>query len=426
MATILDKIKAYKLEEIAAAKAALPLSALEADARDAPRVRPFAGALQAAERQGYGLIAEIKKASPSKGLIRADFDPPALARAYEAGGATCLSVLTDTPSFQGAPSYLRAARGGGGPAGPAQGFPLRHLPGGRGARLGRGLHPDHHGQRRGRLAAELEDAARHWGMDALIEVHDGAELDRALRLKARSSASTTAISTRSRRRWRRPDPRPPRAGGAHGHLRIGAFHARRPGGHGRKRRAVFPDRRKPDAAGGCGRGHARPARQPGPGRRMSGKLTHFDARDRRIWSTSPRRKPPRGWPWPRGMWMTPETLALVEAGDAKKGDVLGVARLAGIMGAKRTADLIPLCHPLPVTKVSVDLVPDARPARRAHHRDREDHGQTGVEMEALTAVSVAALTVYDMLKAAEKGMEIGGVRLVLKEGGKSGRYEAEP
>jgi cyclic pyranopterin phosphate synthase len=102
-----------------------------------------------------------------------------------------------------------------------------------------------------------------------------------------------------------------------------------------------------------------------------------------------------------------------------------VARLAGIMGAKKTSDLVPLCHPLPVTKVALDLEPDrALPGVRISATVRTT-GQTGVEMEALTAVSVAALTVYDMLKAAEKGMEIGGIRLVLKEGGKSGRYEAE-
>lgn len=121
--------------------------------------------------------------------------------------------------------------------------------------------------------------------------------------------------------------------------------------------------------------------------------------------------------------MAPETLALVTEGRAKKGDVLGVARLAGIMGAKRTADLIPLCHPLPMTKVALDLVPDAGlPGVRITATVRTT-GQTGVEMEALTAVTVAALTVYDMLKAAEKGMRITDVRLVMKEGGKSGRYE---
>ncbi|GGE09679.1 cyclic pyranopterin monophosphate synthase subunit MoaC [Gemmobacter megaterium] len=122
--------------------------------------------------------------------------------------------------------------------------------------------------------------------------------------------------------------------------------------------------------------------------------------------------------------MSAATLALATDGGAKKGDVLGVARLAGIMGAKRTADLIPLCHPLPITKVAVELTPDTDlPGIRITATVRTT-GQTGVEMEALTAVSVAALTIYDMLKAAEKGMEIGAIRLVRKEGGKSGRYEA--
>jgi cyclic pyranopterin monophosphate synthase len=123
--------------------------------------------------------------------------------------------------------------------------------------------------------------------------------------------------------------------------------------------------------------------------------------------------------------MRPETLALVVEGRARKGDVLGVARIAGIMAAKRTADLIPLCHPLPITKVSVDLAPDAGLPGVRIAATVKTTGQTGVEMEALTAASVAALTVYDMLKAAEKSMRIEGLRVVLKDGGKSGRYEAE-
>lgn len=123
--------------------------------------------------------------------------------------------------------------------------------------------------------------------------------------------------------------------------------------------------------------------------------------------------------------MTPETLALVTEGTAKKGDVLGVARLAGIMGAKRTSDLIPLCHPLPITKVTLDLEPDATLPGIRIRATVKTSGQTGVEMEALTAASVAALTVYDMLKAAEKGMEIVQTRLLRKEGGKSGIYERD-
>ncbi len=123
--------------------------------------------------------------------------------------------------------------------------------------------------------------------------------------------------------------------------------------------------------------------------------------------------------------MTPQTLAYITEGRAKKGDVLGVARLAGIMAAKKTSDLIPLCHPLPITKVAVDLVPDATLPGVRITATVKTAGVTGVEMEALTAVSIACLTVYDMLKAVEKGMRIEGIRLLLKDGGKSGLYEAQ-
>jgi cyclic pyranopterin phosphate synthase len=123
--------------------------------------------------------------------------------------------------------------------------------------------------------------------------------------------------------------------------------------------------------------------------------------------------------------MTAETLTLITEGRAKKGDVLAVARLAGIMAAKKTADLIPLCHPLPITKVALDLTPDSDLPGIRISATVKTSGQTGVEMEALTAVSVAALTVYDMVKAVERSMQIDGIRLVVKDGGKSGRYEAE-
>ncbi len=124
--------------------------------------------------------------------------------------------------------------------------------------------------------------------------------------------------------------------------------------------------------------------------------------------------------------MQAETLAIVRAGDAKKGDVLGAARLAGIMAAKRTHELIPLCHPLLISKIAVDLVLDeALPGVRVRAEVRMS-GQTGVEMEALTAVSVACLTVYDMVKAVDRGMVVEGVRVVHKSGGKSGLHEVEP
>jgi cyclic pyranopterin monophosphate synthase len=123
--------------------------------------------------------------------------------------------------------------------------------------------------------------------------------------------------------------------------------------------------------------------------------------------------------------MGAETLALITEGRAKKGDVLGVARLAGIMAAKKTADLIPLCHPLPITKVTLDLTPDASLPGIRVQATVKTGGQTGVEMEALTAVSVACLTIFDMVKAVEKSMVIEGIQVILKDGGKSGRYEAK-
>lgn len=123
--------------------------------------------------------------------------------------------------------------------------------------------------------------------------------------------------------------------------------------------------------------------------------------------------------------MAPQTLAMVLAGDAKKGDVLAAARIAGIMGAKRTHELIPLCHPLPISKIALDIEPDRKKSRINVRATVNVTGKTGVEMEALTAVTVACLTIYDMVKATERGMRIEGIRLLEKRGGKSGHYRVE-
>jgi cyclic pyranopterin monophosphate synthase len=162
------------------------------------------------------------------------------------------------------------------------------------------------------------------------------------------------------------------------------------------------------------------------GGRLMAELTHFDASGAAQMVDVGDKPATRREAVARGaVRMAPETLALVREGRAKKGDVLAVARLAGIMAAKRTADLIPLCHPLAPTSVNVDLAIEAGAPRVTIEARVATTGQTGVEMEALTAVSVAALTVYDMLKAADRAMVIEDIRLTFKDGGKSGRFEAK-
>lgn len=184
MPTVLDRIRTYKLEEVAERKAERSQSAIEAAAKSAPAIRDFADALQSAAREGYGLIAEIKKASPSSGLIREDFDPASLAEAYEAGGAACLSVLTDAPSFRGHEDDLVAAR-------EACELPV--------LRKDFLFDPWQVAESRAfgadcillimaalddAQASEIEEAGHGWGMDVLIEVHDEAELERAMTLKS--------------------------------------------------------------------------------------------------------------------------------------------------------------------------------------------------------------------------------------------------
>ena len=159
---------------------------------------------------------------------------------------------------------------------------------------------------------------------------------------------------------------------------------------------------------------------------MSSSLTHFDAQGQaHMVDVSAKAETHRVARATGTIRMQPATLALIREGTAKKGDVIGVARIAAIQAAKRTSDLIPLCHPLPITRVAVEFELDEAASSVRCTAQVETLGRTGVEMEALTAVQVGLLTVYDMCKATDRGMRIEGIRLVEKEGGRSGHWKAE-
>jgi molybdenum cofactor biosynthesis protein MoaC len=425
MRDVLAEICTAKRAHVAQAKAVLSENALLARLADAPPPRAFVAALERHLAEGrYGLIAEIKKASPSAGVIRSDFNPSRLALAYAAGGASCLSVLTDAPYFQGSDDDLRAARGAvqlpvlrkDFMLDPYQILESRDI-GADCVLLIMAALPDP-------LASELAAAAAEFGLDVLAEVHDGVELDRALRLGVRMiginnrdlKTLRTDLATTERLAPEVPADR----------LVVAESGIRRPEDLDRlaaaRARCFLVGEtlmREADVTAATRRLLGLPPSGPA--------FTHLDAEGRaRMVDVSDKAETDRVAVAGARVVMRPETLERIRAGDVAKGDVLAVARLAGIMAAKRTAELIPLCHPLALSSVGVDLVCAPECSAVEITATCRLRGRTGVEMEALTAASVAALTVYDMCKAVDRGMVVTDLRLLRKSGGRSGDWEAEP
>ena len=419
MADVLAEICAEKRAHVARQRTLRPEGTVVAAAASAPSVRPFAAALEREAANGrYGLIAEIKKASPSRGLIRADFDPAALARAYETGGATCLSVLTDTPYFQGEDEHLRAASSACRLPVLRKDFIVDPYQVAESRALGADCILLIMAALDDALAGELAAAAAELGLDVLVEVHDRAELDRGLRLDTRlvgiNNRNLKTLKVDLHTTEELAPLVPP------GRTIVGESGIYEP-----------EDLDRLAAVGArcflVGESLMRAVDVAAATRRLLRlpDLTHTDAEGRaRMVDVGGKDETDRVAVAGARVVMRPETLARIQASDIAKGDVLSVARIAGIMAAKRTAELIPLCHPLALTSVAVELacVPE-RSAVQITATCRLK-GRTGVEMEALTAASVAALTIYDMCKAIDRGMIVTDLRLLRKSGGKSGDYEA--
>jgi indole-3-glycerol phosphate synthase len=419
MPDVLAEICAAKREHVARQKAARPEASLRALLGDAPPVRPFAAALESRVRSGrYGLIAEIKKASPSRGLIRADFAPAALAQAYQTGGATCLSVLTDTPYFQGSDDDLGVARAACNLPVLRKDFILDPYQVVESRALGADCILLIMATLDDAEARDLAGAAAELGLDVLVEVHNRVELDRALGLAVR----LVGINNRDLKRLKvdlqtteelAPLVPPDR-------IVVGESGIAAPADLDRLAASgahCFLVGESLMRAGDVAAATRRLLRLP--------DLTHTDTEGRaHMVDVSDKAETERVAVAGARVVMKPETLARIQAGEMAKGDVLAVARIAGIMAAKRTAELIPLCHPLALTSVAVDLRCVAERCAVEITATCRLKGRTGVEMEALTAASVAALTIYDMCKSIDRGIIVTDLRLLRKSGGKSGDYEA--
>jgi indole-3-glycerol phosphate synthase len=424
MSDVLTEICATKSAHIARAKVALSEAALVAGLAEAPPVRPFAAALERHLGEGrHGLITEIKKASPSAGLIRDHFDPTTLARAYQAGGASCLSVVTDTPYFAGSDDDLAVARRAVELPVLRKDFILDPYQIIESRRIGADCVLLIMAALSDAMAAELAAAAAELGLDVLVEVHDRGELDRALQLGARmigiNNRDLKTLATELRTaEILTPEVPLDRLVVAESGIR-GPEDLDRLAAAGARCFLVGETLlRQPDLTAATRRLLRSLPTSPG--------FTHLDDEGRaRMVDISDKHETDRVAIAGARVVMRPETLERVRSGEVAKGDVLAVARLAGIMAAKRTAELIPLCHPLALTSVTVDLA--CVPERLAVEITAtcKLRGRTGVEMEALTAASVAALTVYDMCKAVDRGMVVTDLRLLRKSGGKSGNWEAE-
>jgi indole-3-glycerol phosphate synthase len=424
MTDVLAEICVEKRAHIARAKAVRSEAALLARISEASPVRAFATALERHLAEGrYGLIAEIKKASPSAGLIRKDFEPRKLASAYAAGGASCLSVLTDMPYFQGSDDDLISAREAVRLPVLRKDFILDPYQILESRRIGADCILLIMAALSDTEAGELAAAAAELGLDVLAEIHDGAELDRALRLPVRligiNNRNLKTLETDLRTaETLAPEVPSDRIVVAESGIRRSEDLDRLAAAGARCFLVGETLMREPDVTAATRRLLGFPG-DPG--------FTHLDAQGRaRMVDVSDKQETERVAIAGARIVMRPETLERIRSGDVAKGDVLAVARLAGIMAAKRTAELIPLCHPLALTSVKVDL--ECVPERSAVEITAtcKLRGRTGVEMEALTAASVAALTVYDMCKAVDRGMVVTDLRLLRKSGGKSGNWEAEP